>query len=554
MNFHVTIDFPDDVGNAECVWTEDALRQLIRGYARRGIKAIHWMDYGGIDEGMWERNSGFDRGGKSSRFVGNIPHPLRVVCDEAHKSGMLVYAIVKIHDLAFGMPYEHSTVPLGTGPQPPTGLPHIGGEGTTAHRWLRQHPDRRVCLHPSLQGDHQPDVPIRTLRLWHETEALSEVPEIEIFTSADNGSYQAYRGPVERFVSAKERRPPLFAPAPEKAFGEPGTFTCIEFNGLDISAPFLCLKPAGPFDLANAVAALVEVEDADGQALPFTCGLITIGGTPPSWRPDVGIAFDCGRKLEPGPGRGAGSARQSMGRIRIDFRQYEFLGLARGRNKHLTGMAELAYPEVRTWFFAMIENALDDGADGVDFRQNSHTECLDWENYGFSPPIIEDFKERYGVDISTEPFNRAAWRRLRGEYHTLFLEEAAAVVHAREKELVVHLMNIMDRPAEQFCFLEVFWDWRGWLCSGIVDRVTLKETYEWAAVDECKRLGIPTILTSKQWFPQLQGIEFLDFACNNGFEVFNIYESAGVTRLRVDGTIEFTNADLWDKVDEIINR
>ena len=549
MDFHVTIDFPDDLLGAEGEWSEKLLRELVRAYARRGVTALHWIDYGGAGDGMWDAGSYFDAGGVGSRFIERVPHPLRVVCDEAHKNGLRTYTVLKIFDLALGMPYTSSS-PLGQGPTPPVGLPHVGGEGIWAARWLREYPHRRVCLHPALPVDDKPSLPIGTIRLWHETDVLSETSAIQIFTSTDNSTYQPYSGPMEISITSRHQRPPVFVPAPEKAFGEPGTFTCIELVGLDISEPFLCLKPSEPFNLANSLEALVDVEDTDGEAVSFTYGLVAMGNTAPPWQPELGIAFDVGRRT-PVPGRGASGIQRSAGRIRVDFQQLGFLGLARGRNKYVTGVVELAYPEVRAWLVGMINDAIDAGVDGVDIRQNSHTECLDWENYGFGPPLIKEFQRRYGVDISTEPFDRAAWRRLRGEYFDLFLQEAAEALHSRQKQLLVHLIPGMESSADEPCFMEIFWDWRSWLRSGMVDQLTFKGVCEGPAVAECNRLGIPKIATSKMW--RQKGDEFVDRVLKDGFEVFNIYESASVTRLKADGRLEFTNPSLWEKVAEVVN-
>ena len=408
MKFHVTIDFPDDLWQASGEWTEGALRQLVRGYAERGISAVHWIDYGNRADGLWEAGSYLDRKETAAPFIERVPNPLTVVVDEAHKHGLRAYSVLKAFDLCFAMPW--ASYPLGKGPGPPVGLPHVGGEGNWAIRWLRERPELRACLHPSLHEGDEPRWPIRTIRLWHEDDGLSEAPPIRIFVSADNGTYRPYSGPMDVRFGSRIRRPPVFTPAPEQALGNEGVFSCLGLSGLEIPEPFVCLEPTKPWALANTLQALVEVEDAAGQVVRFTYGLIPRQVPRGRWR-EVGIAFDAAYQT-PVPGRGWTWVR-SGGRTRVELAELGLVGIARGRNEYLTGVVELAYPEARAYLVGMVQNAVEAGVDGVDLRFSTHTESLDWENYGFGPPIIEEFKQRHGVDIDTEPFDRALWRRLR---------------------------------------------------------------------------------------------------------------------------------------------
>ena len=558
MDFHITVDFNDDLNRAAGEWNEQKLREAVRCFADRGISAIHWIDYGPADSGMWDHGSYFDRDGRACRFFQQVPHPLRVVCDEAHSNGLRVFAVLKVFDLAIGMP--SATYPVGTGPDPPVGLPHIGGQGSCAIRWLREHPDKRARLHPSLWYDGVSERQIGTIRLWHETDALSTAPPVEIFVSNDNDRYRRYDGPVSTSLSVRRRRPPVFVPAPDVAFGREGAFSCLELTGMAISEPFLCLQPTKPVELANTLAALVEVADTHAQAIPFTYGLAP---TQPrevrdsTWL-DVGIAFDAAR-LTPVPGRGI-ALKRSGGRIRINLAECGSLGIARGRNEYLTGMVEMAYPEVRNWLTGIMLEALDAGADGVDIRLANHTESLDWENYGFNPPIIEEFKRRCGVDIATEPFDRASWRRLRGEYFETFLKEAGRAVRRRGGEFLVHLEEPMERPAEKLCYMEIFWDWREWLRDGLVDRAnfkgsTLDGPLRREALQLCRELGIPKITTPKFLMSTTPESEleprmgaFIDRALQDGFDSLNLYESATVMRLEADGSLNFTAPSLWKRI------
>ena len=216
---------------------------------------------------------------------------------------------------------------------------------------------------------------------------------------------------------------------------------------------------------------------------------------------------------------------------------------------------------------SFIRYQLDSGCDGVDIRWTSHTQCYDRENYGFSPPVIDEFKRRYGVDIASQPFDREAWHNLRGEYVDLFLVEASKLVRSQGKEFLAHLSDVrMDSAADEPCYLNTAWNWRRWLREGLIDKLTFKR-FVWVnrdyiyrdfyreAVAECMRLGIPMISS-----PADQGdkdrkmdLELIDRAREDGFAIFNLYEAASFLRLDKNG-FNFQFPAIWKKVRQEENR
>jgi hypothetical protein len=550
MQFHITSDFPDDVSWAQGEWDEAALRSAIRGLPERGIRAVHWLDYPAA-EGLWDPGSGFDGpDGRGSRMISRIPDPLAVVSDEAHRAGMKAYAVLKPFDLAYRggrMVYA-----VGKEPVPPVGLPDIAGSGATCARWIREHREARMRLHPSLDARADEAGAIRAIRFWHEG---PEVPALEItglWVSSDNATYEPYRGPMEVTRERRRRRPPVYRPAPEREFGPEGGFGCVEISGLEIVEPFVGFEFAGDLDLANTLFALVEALDAWGRAVPFTYGLVPAGRGKPDLR-KAGFAFDDHRclKIEEGC-----TGSYSRLRNRVTLRGLPCVGLARGRNTYLTAPVEFAYPEVREWLAGVMRREVEAGADGVDIRISSHTMSLDYENYGFNPPLVDAFRERHGVDVTREPFDRAAWRRLRGEYADAFIEEASRAVRGAGGVLFAHVTESFGDSPEGPCYHETFWDWRRWVEEGRLDAVTAKQTaFDSPLTEELKRARVPVILNKK---PGGAGnddedlwLEYLERAREGGFETFNIYELALFARLTKDGSLTCRFPRFWKRVKEL---
>jgi sugar phosphate isomerase/epimerase len=553
MECHVTIDFNDDLWCAGQAWDEQKLRELVRVYAKRGIRGIHWLDQGGIGDGLYDRGAYVDRLGTAWDFIRAVPDPLRVIADEAHRADMRVFSVIKCFDLAAGMPW--SVLPAGEAPQPPVGVSFIGGEGVWGHRWIREHPKLRAELHPALR-EKLPRKPIRTIRLWHDSPGLSG-SSVKIRVSENNRAYGLYDGPRKISISDRRRKPPVFTPAPEAAYGAEGLYSCIEISELNIAAPFIAIELEGA-PLANSLAALAELEDIDGNAAAFTYGLIPVitpENRAPDWRV-AGIAFDgaIGTTI---PGRGW-TFTESGGRHRFELKASGFLGLARGRNDFLGGVVELAYPQTRQWLAAMAARAADAGCDGVDIRTTTHTESLDWENYGFGEPVIEELKRR-GADAAVSGFDRAAWRKLRGEYFEQLLNEVREVLHRKGKLLSVQLSNCFDTTPDQRCFHEIYFNWRKWCTERAMDVANLSsfrfaEPFYGEAVKLCQQNNIPLMMTvSMFWATDADwaksGRELFDHCERDGVGVFNIYESASVLRLGENG-FEFLCPALWAMVDE----
>jgi len=553
MEFHLTIDFGDDILYAKQEWTEEWLRKLVRGYGERGISAVHILHTHDLARaGAWAGyNSYF-------QFLDKVPNPIAVVADECHKHGMLCYSVIKFNDRYGGMPFAPGPVTYNSKGEIEQDF--LGGKARWKNPWVRDHQNMRAELHPLLQEKY-PRKPIGTIRLWHEGQNLQGT-NFKIYTSQNNREYFPYLGPQKVTVIDQKRKPPVYTPAPDLIFGPEGVFTCIEFTGLKIDAPFFAIEANGGTELANTLSALTEIQDVDGKEAIFTYGVVPLivslldKSQRENWKKN-GIAFDAAKGSD-FPGRGC-HFMSSGGRHRLEVKKRGFVGFARGRNRYLTAVLELANPEARNWCAETAKFAVDSGCDFVDIRMNTHTESLDWENYGFGDPIVEEYKRRYGKDITKDPFDRALWRCLRGEYVNQTIKAMGDVMRSSGRKVSVQLLDRFNHPPDELCFMEFFWDWKKWLTEGLVDSATLagfswKDPFYKEAIETCKANNIPLIMTpamfdanDDDW--KRDGPIYFDAGEKDGFHAFNIYESAAVSLLDVDG-LYFTCPSLWKMIKE----
>lgn len=118
--------------------------------------------------------------------------------------------------------------------------------------------------------------------------------------------------------------------------------------------------------------------------------------------------------------------------------------VGRDGKTYFKGLVDYSWPEARAFRVAQAKELLDLGADGVHCSMSSHcrhmTNTHEADYYGFSQPIVDAFKQKYGVDIRTAAdFDKAAWHDLKGEAMVQLYRELATLCHSRGKELWVGL-------------------------------------------------------------------------------------------------------------------
>lgn len=112
----------------------------------------------------------------------------------------------------------------------------------------------------------------------------------------------------------------------------------------------------------------------------------------------------------------------------------EWAPVNRQGTRHQGGPIELAYPQARKALVDLtLKETLKAGYQGIALLTYVENYSLRFQDeFGFSDPIVEDFRRLYKVDLRREPFKRGAsredWLRLRGSYVTAFLRELKAAL------------------------------------------------------------------------------------------------------------------------------
>ena len=164
-----------------------------------------------------------------------------------------------------------------------------------------------------------------------------------------------------------------------------------------------------------------------------------------------------------------------------EYRLYDRAGITSGST------IEFGYPEVRRAFLDRYEKMLQQGADfsiydGIIFYTYVENFFPRYSNqFIYSDLAVKEFKARYGVDVTKEPFDRAKFLEMRGEYVTQYLGELRQLFDKYGKKLAIYIDArepdiAMRWPSYPGILVpgEIKMDWRTWIKKGIFDEICLR--------------------------------------------------------------------------------
>ena len=234
----------------------------------------------------------------------------------------------------------------------------------------------------------------------------------------------------------------------------------------------------------------------------------------------------------------AGLSPGRWARGKEEFRRVKPDGEINESNEDVCGL----FPEVQDFWRSLVQDCLDAGVDGVDFRIHAHSTHTDEPfAYGFNKPIVEAYLKRYGVDITEDEHGPKLLADLRGEYYTEFLRSASSAIRGAGKKMQVHMATPQMFPERAFAIYHwIFpcnttYDWERWLAEGLADEVTIRCPYvpprslhespfTQQVIAACRAKGIP--LHFNRYLPPFDELkEEIEIIRRDGrFRSFVLYE------------------------------
>jgi hypothetical protein len=147
------------------------------------------------------------------------------------------------------------------------------------------------------------------------------------------------------------------------------------------------------------------------------------------------------------------------------------------------GTIEFAYPDARKALVELEVNlAREAGYDGIIFL--TYVEAFSQrfqDEFGYSEPVVNEYKRRYGIDIHKDSFSKFAgrdeWYRLRGEYLTQFFRELKAELSKHDIKLGIiinprnpHSPDVWATLSQTYYTMgSIYFDVETWVQEGIID-------------------------------------------------------------------------------------
>ncbi len=230
-----------------------------------------------------------------------------------------------------------------------------------------------------------------------------------------------------------------------------------------------------------------------------------------------------------------------------------FIAAGRGKVETFPGGLCEGYDEVRAYWLSCVERILRGSFDGVLIRLQAHSSAVtDYKNFGFNEPIIEKYKELYGeaayntlMDpdhaVTDEEYIRIM--RIRGDYLTLFFEDAADLCHQYGAEFSVYMRDAYIDPQTASNTDEATW----WTMPKVV--------LDWKrVVDLCDFVAFKDYISVGEIYSN--GYEIKEYAKKQGKDVWiityddqggnftNLFFNTAIDDKQVDGILLYELTDI----------
>ncbi len=467
QQLHVTVDFNDDYRKAGGPVTRENIDQLMARFAELGVERVYWI------------HNAEDH---------YLPHPLidpsvdllEAAVVSAHRRQMELYALYKPFETGHaGTVFPHN-IHL---PNRDRSIESIGGYHPIVAPFVVNHPEYRLRRRKFEATENRAIDQIKLVKDDAKPTRLKK-KQLRLFTSGINGDFQAHEVDFG-FRDSLESR-------------DGRMVRVLTLSGLRIprDVRYVMVQSVltdGEGNFRNVENRLIEIYDSDGKRMPATVDegsysrgeltawlssyyLLRHGETafPEKILPAgygrsptrSGFYFDAGNSPKVRVLDGASGPNDGV------------VVVAKGKNEYTAGALHPIYKEVRDyWRNEIRSRCLRAGVDGVAIRIANHSSWTsEGSMFGFNPPVIQTYKQRYGE--SPPAVAGARWKQLQGEYFTLFLRELKQDLasHDARLQVSVNYLALQEVPGwrknnvpDNFTY-----EWKKWVTEDIADSVELK--------------------------------------------------------------------------------
>jgi hypothetical protein len=545
-------DFPDDARLAPEPIGSSHIDSMMQRLTECGVRRVSWGYYGDGRGGFLtpaheEKYEDPERTYRDSwknvaRTYQELgQNPLATAVQAAHKHGLEIYAYFK--------PYETglTTFPEGSYEAALYGrLSRIGGRIAFMNPFVADHPHLRIKRRDDDLPSDLLDKTIDTIKLRKRDASPTRITRehMQIWVSDLNYKYRR----VDIPFSFTER----IEPCPEDVYeitngeilvkrGDPQRVLIL--SGLCLRDKFVLVTTDftdANGDFENTDLGMLEAYDENGQKITGVIASRTaiFFNSMVDFR-QWGLMFDTGYN-----GR----------KMHLDDPVNGFVAFARGRNEFLTGALCETEPQVQEFWLSCLEGILDQGVDGIDFREENHsTHTNHPEEYGFNEVVLEKCRRRGGIDLP-------AIAKVRGDAYTEFLRRAKQLINSRGKKMRINFQidwYRTDPPRWRRLAYPANLDfqWKRWIEEGLTDEAVLRfyalpfnsifeDEVAQGLISRCGKRSIP--VTVNRYIGETSQLtqEFKRVRKDGRFSGFILYETYNFLKFKAGGGCEISRPEV----------
>ncbi len=550
------VDFPDDAICAPEPITPAHIDAMMQRLVECGVRRVSWEVYGDGRGGllMPDHDPKWKNMAQTYHLLGQ--NSISIAVEAAHRHGLEIYGYFKPYETGCSMMFpEGSYEGMVYGR-----LSQIGGRMTWIDPFVVDHPQLRIKRRTDgLPADIQ-NIPICGLKLRKLDAAPTRITRehLQIWVSDLNFQYRHLDIPftiTESIEPCPRDIQELKAAAGQFLARKGDPQRVLTLGGFSLKDRYVLVTTdfaEGTADFANTDMELLSALDAQGHEIPgvTACGTAIWLSEKIDFR-KWGLMFD----------HGYGGQLMRLDEPNGDGRK-GIVAFARGRNEYLPGALCETEPEVQAYWLSRVEDILDSGVDGIDFREENHSSMTNFaEEYGFNDVVLEKCRQRGQVDLATIA-------QVRGDAYTDFLAKAKKAINARGKKMRLHFQIDWYRPDPPRHRRPAYpanldFQWREWIERGLTDEAVLRffalpfdcifnDTVAHELSERCRAKGIPLTFNKYIYEHETLADEIRRVHQDGRFAGFIIYETSWFLKIKPGGECALVLPDLYKGLQNVL--
>ncbi|MBN2294488.1 MAG: hypothetical protein JXM70_18815 [Pirellulales bacterium] len=530
------VDFVDEAHYNPHI-DESHIIDLMKKLKGAGVSVVTWSYYADAQGGHLMPEEGLS--GNCRKVYKRLQNPFAKAVKAGHEQDLEVFGYFKPYEMGVDMVF-----PQGSPEAAKYGLvDRIGGKLVWADPYMAKHPELCIQHRSVTRPEPVNNNPIATIKLYKSNDAPTRIKKenLQIWTSPNNYRYEQ-KSVDFKLQESIETAPEDVIDLHNNVITRKGDkIRVLALSGLNLTEPYVLVTTnfsEGKPDFVNTATKMLRAFDAGGKEIVgvYCNGFAIYNAAQADFR-NWGLMFDHGYGLN----TSALDTSNHSGKTGL-------IAFARGRAPHLGAPCETE-PQVRKYWLRQVEEILDAGGDGVEFRIENHSTHTDFpEEYGYNQVIL---------DRLDDPHNPtpAAIAKVRGDAYTEFLIAAKKLIADRGKKMRINfeldkLCGNLPRNRKLAYPANMEMQWRRWIELGLPDEAVfrsfgipfdqaLANPTTQAIADACKAKGIP-IHYNRYVGRNSHIMKEIDIIRNDPrFAGFIFYEVCAYINYNKDGTTSF---------------